>query len=70
MTNTQTILIPVENQVRELDPKLLLSVCAANAGLKSYIGYRTEMDIMITKFPRSIYLAKSFTQRSDKMFRI
>jgi len=70
VTNTQPLLIPIENQVRELDPKLLLAVCAANAGIKSYIGYRTEMDIIISKFPRSIYLAKSFTHRSDKMFRI
>jgi surface carbohydrate biosynthesis protein len=70
VANTQPLLIPIENQVRELDPKLLLAVCAANAGIKSYIGYRTEMDIIISKFPRSIYLAKSFTQRSDKMFRI
>lgn len=64
------LLIPVENQVRELDPKLLLATCAAKAGIKSYIGYRTEMDINIARFPRGIYLAKSFTQRSDKMFRI
>lgn len=70
MTNTQPLLIPIENQVRELDPKLLLAVCAANTGIKSYIGYRTEMDIIISKFPRSIYLAKSFTRRSDKMFHI
>ncbi len=64
------LLIPVENQVRELDPKLLLAVAATKAGFCSYIGYRTEMDIVISKLPRSIYLAKSFTQRSDKMFRI
>ena len=64
------LLIPVENQVRELDPKLLLAVAAAKAGFKSYIGYRTEMDIVIASLPRGIYLAKSFTQRSDKMFRI
>jgi surface carbohydrate biosynthesis protein len=70
VTNTRPLLIPIENQVRELDPKLLLAVCAANAGIKSYVGYRTEMDIIISKFPRSIYLAKSLTQRSDKMFRI
>lgn len=64
------LLIPIENQVRELDPKLLLAACAAKAGIPSYIGYRTEMDIMITSLPKGIYLAKSFTQRSDKMFRI
>jgi len=64
------LIIPIENQVRELDPKLLLATCAAKAGIHSYIGYRTEMDIMISSLPRGIYLAKSFTQRSDKMFRI
>ena len=64
------LLIPIENQVRELDPKLLLATCAAKSGISSYIGYRTEMDIMISSLPRGIYLAKSFTQRSDKMFRI
>jgi len=70
MPEFRPLLIPIENQVRELDPKLLLAVCAANSGIKSYIGYRTEMDIVITQFPRSVYLAKSFTHRSDKMFRI
>ncbi len=64
------LLIPIENQVRELDPKLLLATCAAKSGITSYIGYRTEMDIRISSLPQGIYLAKSFTHRSDKMFRI
>ena len=64
------LIIPIENQVRELDSKLLLAVMAANQGMPAYLGYRTEMDILITKLPRGIYLAKSFTQRSEKMFRI
>ncbi|MEM7304854.1 MAG: surface carbohydrate biosynthesis protein, partial [Pseudomonadota bacterium] len=64
------LIIPVENQSRELDAKLLLAVCAANSGIPSYIGYRTEIDFNITKLPLSVYLAKSFTHRSDKMFRI
>ncbi len=64
------LLIPIENQVRELDPKLLLATCAAKSGIRSYIGYRTEMDIIISSLPCGMYLAKSFTQRSDKMFRI
>ena len=70
MTKSLPLIIPVENQVRELDPKLLLAITAVKAGLTSFIGYRTEIDINIAKLPRSIYLAKSFTQRSDKMFRI
>ena len=70
MSNSIPLLIPIENQVRELDPKLLLAVMAARHGIPSYIGYRTEMDIVISRLPRGIYLAKSFTRRSDKMFRI
>ena len=70
MAELTPLLIPVENQVRELDPKLLLAVVAAKAGFKSYLGYRTEMDIVISSFPRSIYLSKSFTERSNKMFNI
>ena len=70
MTSSLPLIIPIENQVRELDPKLLLAVVAAKEGITSYIGYRTEIDIVISELPRSIYLAKSFTQRSDKMFRI
>lgn len=70
MPKLTPLLIPVENQVRELDPKLLLAIVAAKAGFKSYLGYRTEMDIVISSLPKSIYLAKSFTERSNKMFNI
>jgi len=65
-----SIIIPVENQVRELDPKLLLACIAARRGLASLIGSRLEIDFRIATFPRSIYLSKSMTARSIKMFRI
>ena len=64
------IIIPVENQVRELDPKLLLACIAARRGIPSIIGSRLEIDFRIASFPRSIYLSKSMTDRSIKMFRI
>ncbi len=64
------IIIPVENQVRELDPKLLLAAVAARRGFPSVIGSRLEIDFRIASFPRSIYLSKSMTARSIKMFRI
>jgi surface carbohydrate biosynthesis protein len=64
------LLIPVENQVRELDPKLLLACIAARRGFPSYIGSRREIHFNITRFPRSIYLSKSVTAASDMMFRI
>ena len=62
--------MPVENQVRELDSKILLAVCASARNISSYIGYRTELDIMISTLPTGIYLSKSLTRRSNKMFKI
>jgi surface carbohydrate biosynthesis protein len=71
MTATKaTLLIPVENQVRELDPKLLLAIIAARRGFSTVIGSHRELDFRIASFPRSIYLNKSFTIRNLKMFRI
>ena len=71
MTHHQVpLIIPVENQVRELDPKLLLAYVAAGRGFTSVIGSRLEIDFRIASFPRSIYLSKSMTARSIKMFRI
>jgi len=62
------LLIPVENQVRELDPKLLLACIAARRGFSSVIGSRREMEMRIDFFPRSIYLSKSMTVRSLLFF--
>ena len=65
-----TLLIPVELQVRELDPKLLLACVAARRGYQSIIGSRLEMHYHIPSFPRSIYLSKSTTSGSKNVFRI
>ena len=64
------LLIPVENQVRELDPKLLLACIAARRGFSSIIGSRRELEFRIDSYPRSIYLSKSMTRRSLIFFRI
>lgn len=64
------LLIPVENQVREMDPKLLLACIAAREGFTSVIGSRREMEFNIDSFPRSIYLSKSMTVRSLLFFRV
>ena len=64
------LIIPVENQVRELDPKLLLGCIAARRGFPVYIGSRREIHFHIPDFPRGIYLSKSMTGASDLMFRI
>jgi surface carbohydrate biosynthesis protein len=65
-----TLLMPVENQVRELDSKLLLACIAARRGFSSLIGPRREMHIQITAFPRSIYLAKSIPVHRNIIFKI
>jgi hypothetical protein len=52
------LLIPVENQVRDLDAKLLLACIAARRGLPSIIGPKREVEARIANFPRSIFLSK------------
>jgi surface carbohydrate biosynthesis protein len=65
-----TLFIPVENQVRELDSKLLLACVAAKRGFSSVIGSRREMHIHMASFPRGIYLAKSLPVHRNIIFKI
>jgi surface carbohydrate biosynthesis protein len=65
-----SLIVPVENQVRELDPKLLVACVAAERGFRVFLGSRTRVDFRIAAFPRGIYLSKSMTPKSAKMFRI
>ena len=69
-SSPKLLLIPVENQVRELDPKLLLACVAARHGFASVIGSRRELELCIDSFPAAIYLSKSMTIRSLLFFRI
>ena len=66
----KSLIIPVENQVREFDPKLLLACIAARRGFSALIGSRWEIDNRIASFERSVYLSKSMTARGGKMFQI
>ena len=65
-----TLLVPVENQVRELDAKLLLACIAARRGFSVVIGPRREVHFHLSALPRGIYLAKSMTIRSALLFRV
>jgi surface carbohydrate biosynthesis protein len=65
-----TLLVPVENQVRELDAKLLLTCIAARRGFSSVIGPRREVHFHLSALPKGIYLAKSMTIRSALLFRV
>ena len=69
-TKKPILLIPVENQVRELDAKLLLACVSAWRGFTSIIGPKRELEHRIESFPRSVYVAKSMVQGNSKFLRI
>lgn len=61
------LIIPVENQVRELDAKLLLACVAAERGFPVVIGSRTFVNFSVPFVPRGIFLAKSLRAISSLM---
>ncbi len=67
---TSTLIIPVENQVRELDAKLLISGVAAERGFPIILGSRAFVHFKVASVPRGVYLAKSMRSLSTRMFRI
>jgi surface carbohydrate biosynthesis protein len=62
--------MPVENQVRELDARLLLACVAARRGLTSILGPKRKIESHIASFPRGIYLSKSLRIARRKFFSI
>jgi surface carbohydrate biosynthesis protein len=68
--SASTLIIPVENQVRELDAKLLLSCIAAERGFPVIIGSRAFVHFEVASIPRGVYLAKSMRSLSSSMFKI
>jgi len=64
------LILPAESQVRELDPKLLLACVAAERGFTVYFGSRLRVHFAVASFPRGIFLSKSMTARSTRMFGI
>jgi surface carbohydrate biosynthesis protein len=69
-SSASTLIIPVENQVRELDAKLLLSCIAAERGFPVIIGSRAFIHFEVASIPRGVYLAKSMRSLSSSMFKI
>ncbi len=65
-----TLIIPVENQVRELDAKLLLACVAAERGFPVIIGSRTYINFAMPSLPRGLFLAKSMRSLSKLMLNI
>jgi len=69
MTSKKPVLLmPVENQVRELDARLLLACVAARRGLTSIIGPKRDIESRIASFPRGIFLSKSLRVAKRKTF--
>ncbi|MCZ6752366.1 MAG: hypothetical protein O7E51_11120 [Acidobacteria bacterium] len=64
------IILPVENQGRELDAKILLACVAAERGFPVLIGSRSYIHFQAASVPRGVYLAKSMKTRSIRMFGI
>jgi surface carbohydrate biosynthesis protein len=67
--NKPLLILPVENQVRELDAKLLLACIAVEYGYRSIIGFKSRIDSRLGRFAPGIYFAKSLTNRNVKVFR-
>lgn len=64
------IVLPSETQTREFIAKLLLAACLARRGHPVIVGSRIEMHNRIHTLPRGLYLAKSVSGRSRRIFRI
>jgi surface carbohydrate biosynthesis protein len=65
-----TLLIPVENQVRELDARLLLACVAARRQIPSIIGPKRDVESHIASFPKSIFVSKSLRIGKRRFFPI
>ncbi|MCC7413111.1 MAG: hypothetical protein IT495_15960 [Gammaproteobacteria bacterium] len=70
VTTQATLIIPIENQVRELDGKLLLGCAAAERGFRVILGSLSFVEFLTPYLPGGIYLAKSMTPVGQKMLRI
>ena len=64
------ILLPVENQVRELDAKILLACIAAQRGFLIFLGPRRQLEFRVHSLPKSIYISKSLKSGNARYFKI
>lgn len=70
MNRAYSLIVPVENQVRELDAKLLLACVAAERGFSVVLGSRTYINFAMPSLPRGLFLAKSMRSISKRMLGI
>jgi len=60
------LVLPVENQVRELDAKLFLAAAAAEHGVRVIIGSQPFVFMAMTDLPSSVFVAKSMRSVNDQ----
>lgn len=65
-----TLVIPVEDQVREFDAKLLTACVAAERGFRVVLGSWTYVNYALPFLKRGVYIAKSMRPRNALLFRI
>ena len=65
-----TLYVPVENQVRELDAKLLFACIAAHRGYPVVFGHKQTLHFAMAGEKPGIYIAKSMRAGSRLMFEI
>ena len=64
------LILPVENQVRELDSKLLFGCFAVERGFDVILGSRSYVNYAMTKLRKGVFVAKSMRRRSALMLNI
>ncbi|MGH8248682.1 MAG: surface carbohydrate biosynthesis protein [Gammaproteobacteria bacterium] len=70
MLQKSTLMLPVENQVREFDAKLLLACVAAERGFPVVLGSRPYVNFAVPHLQRGVFVAKSLRARSVLMFNL
>jgi len=68
--NSATLYIPVEQGIRDLYPKVLLSVFAAASGFRVVLGQRKRLERAILHFEPGIYLDRGLTGNHETEARI
>jgi surface carbohydrate biosynthesis protein len=64
------LILPVEQQVREFDAKLLMGCVSADRGVPAYVGFQNRIRNRITSLPRGIYVAKGYSATKATMMEI
>ena len=69
-TSPKFLILPCETRNRELDAKLLLGCAATDRGFEVFLGAKREINMTAVDLPRSIYVQKSLSKRSYRMYDI